>query len=168
MTAIETLIQPVIHCNVINRLVQCTEKGISSLWCPFQWCMCWWCLVAQSCPTLCDPMDCSQPSPSVRGDSPGKNTRVGCHALHQGIFPTQGSHPGLPHCRWILYHFSYQGSPNLNKSWENIGQTSSCPNISMKAIVVFKSIKIMKDKERPRNGHILEEDITSETGNSFI
>ena len=38
----------------------------------------------------------------------------------------------------------------------------------MKAIVLFKSIKIMKDKERPRNGHILEEDITRETGNSFI
>ena len=34
---------------------------------------------------------------------PGTNTGVGCHFLLQGIFPTQGSHPGLPHCRWILY-----------------------------------------------------------------
>ena len=36
-------------------------------------------------------------------DSPGKNTGVGCHALLQGIFLTQGSNPGL-HCRQILYH----------------------------------------------------------------
>ena len=33
---------------------------------------------------------------------------VGCHALLQGIFPTQGSNPGLPHCRWILYCLSHQ------------------------------------------------------------
>ena len=39
------------------------------------------CLVTQSCPTLFDPMDCSLPSSSVHGDSPGKNTGVGCHAL---------------------------------------------------------------------------------------
>ena len=47
-------------------------------------------LVAQSCPTLCDPMDCSLPGSFVHGDSPGKHTGVGCHALLQGIFPTQG------------------------------------------------------------------------------
>ena len=46
-------------------------------------------------------------------DSPGKNTGVGCHALLQGIFPTQGSNPSLPHCRWILYHLSHQGSPRI-------------------------------------------------------
>ena len=45
--------------------------------------------VAQSCPSLCDPMDCSPPGSSVHGDSPGKNTGVYCHALLQGIFPTQ-------------------------------------------------------------------------------
>ena len=56
-------------------------------------------------------MDCSPPDSSVHGDSPGKNTEVGCHALLQGIFPTQGSNPGLPHCRWILYCLSHQGSP---------------------------------------------------------
>ena len=46
------------------------------------------CLVAQSCPTLWNPMDCSPPGSSVHGDSPGKNTGAGCHALLQGIFPT--------------------------------------------------------------------------------
>ena len=39
---------------------------------------------------------------SLHGDSPDKNTGVGCHALLQGIFLTQGSNPGLPHCRRIL------------------------------------------------------------------
>ena len=45
--------------------------------------------------------------------SPGKNTGVGCHFLLQGIFPTQGSNPGLPYCRKILYHLSHQGSPRI-------------------------------------------------------
>ena len=43
-------------------------------------------------------------------NSPGKNTGVGSHYLLQGIFPTQASNPGLPHCRCILYHPSHQGS----------------------------------------------------------
>ena len=42
------------------------------------------CLVAGSCPTLCDPMDCSPPGSSVHADSSGKNTRLGCHALLRG------------------------------------------------------------------------------------
>ena len=50
-------------------------------------------------PTPFDPMDCSPPGSSVYGDSPGKNTGVGCHALLQRIFPTQGLKQGLPHCR---------------------------------------------------------------------
>ena len=49
-------------------------------------------------------MDCSPTGSSVSGDSPGKTTAVGCHALLQGIFPTQGLSPDLPHCRWILYY----------------------------------------------------------------
>ena len=42
------------------------------------------CLVAQSCLTLCNPMDYSLPASSVHRDYPGKNTGVGCHALLQG------------------------------------------------------------------------------------
>ena len=53
-------------------------------------------LVAQSCPTLLDPVDCSPPGSSVHGDSPGRNTGVRCHAVLQGIFLTQESNPGLP------------------------------------------------------------------------
>ena len=63
--------------------------------------------VAQSCLSLCDPMDCT-----VRGISPGQNTGVGSLSL-QGIFPTQGSNPGLPHCRWILSQLSHKGSPRI-------------------------------------------------------
>ena len=68
-------------------------------------------LLAQLCPTLCDPEDCSPPGSSVHGDSPSKHMGVGCHALLQGIIPTQGMNPGLPHSRWILYPLSHQGSP---------------------------------------------------------
>ena len=56
------------------------------------------CLVAQLCPALCDPMDCSLPGSFVRGDSPGKHTGMGCHALLQGIVQTQESNQGLLHC----------------------------------------------------------------------
>ena len=72
------------------------------------------CLVARSCQTLFNPMDCSPPGSSVHGDPPGKNTGVGCHALLQGIFPTQGLNPGFPYCKWILYCLSHQGSPTIS------------------------------------------------------
>ena len=70
-------------------------------------------LVAQSCPTLCDRLGCSPPGSCVRGDSPGRNT--GCQALLQGIFLTQGSNPGLLHCRRILDCQSHQRSPRIRK-----------------------------------------------------
>ena len=71
------------------------------------------CLIAQSCPTLCNPMNCSLPGSSVPGNFPGKNTRLGCHALLQGIFQNHESNPGLLHSRRILYHLSYQGCPGI-------------------------------------------------------
>ena len=58
-------------------------------------------------------MDCSPPGPFVHGESPVANARVGCHALLQGIFLTQGSNPGLLHCRQSLNHLSHQGSPRI-------------------------------------------------------
>ena len=71
------------------------------------------CLVAQLCSTFCNPMDGSPPGFSVHGDSPGKNTGVGCQALLRGIFPTQELNPGLSHCRHILYCLNHQGSPRI-------------------------------------------------------
>ena len=70
-------------------------------------------LSLQLCLTLCDPMDFSLPCFSVHGDSSDKNTEVGCHALLQGIFPTQGLKAGLLYCRQILYCLSQQGSPRI-------------------------------------------------------
>ena len=64
-------------------------------------------LVSQSCLTLCDPMDYSPPGFSVHGIL---QARVGCHALFHGIFPTQGSNPGLLCCRQILYPRRYLGN----------------------------------------------------------
>ena len=67
-------------------------------------------LVAQSCPALCDPMDCSPPGSSVH-DFPGKNTGVGSHSLLKRILPTQGLNLSLLHWRQILYHLNHLGSP---------------------------------------------------------
>ena len=69
------------------------------------------CLVAQSCLTLCDPVDCSPPGSSVHGILQARVTGVGCHSLLQRPFLTQGSNLGLSHCRQILYRLSHQGSP---------------------------------------------------------
>jgi len=46
-------------------------------------------------------------------NSPGQKSGVGSYSFLQGIFPTQGSNPGLPHCRQILYCLSHQGSPRI-------------------------------------------------------
>ena len=65
-------------------------------------------LVAQLCLTLCDPMDYSSPGSSVHRISQERILEWVAVFLLQGIFPTQGSNPGLLHCRQILYHLSYR------------------------------------------------------------
>ena len=73
--------------------------------------ICYMCLESESHSVLSDSL---QPhglySP---GTSPGQNNGVGSLSLLQGIFPTQGSNPGLPYCRWILYQLSHKGSPRI-------------------------------------------------------
>ena len=59
--------------------------------------------ITQSCPTLWDPM-------YIPWNSPGRNTGVDTLSLLQGVFPTQGSNPGLSHCWWILYQLNHKGS----------------------------------------------------------
>ena len=61
--------------------------------------------VAQSCPTLCDPMD------SIVYGVLQVRTWSGSLSLLQRSFPTQGLNPGLPHCRRILYQLSHKGKP---------------------------------------------------------
>ena len=65
--------------------------------------------LVQSRPTLYDLMDYACGS----WNSPGQNIRVGSLSLLQGIFPTQGSNPGLPHCRQIRFCLSHQESPRI-------------------------------------------------------
>ena len=67
-------------------------------------------LVVQSCPALCNPMDCSPPGSSVPEFSRQEYWN-GLPFPSPGVFPTQGSNLGLPHYRQILYHLSHQGSP---------------------------------------------------------
>ena len=69
--------------------------------------------IAQSCPTLCDPMDCSLPGSSIHGIL---RQEYWSRLLFPSpwVFPTQGLNPGLLHCRQVLYQLSYQGSPYHN------------------------------------------------------
>ena len=75
-----------------------------------------------TCQTESESESCSVMSNFLRphGYSPctslGQNTVVGSLSLQQGIFPTQGSNPGLPHCRWILYQPSHKGSPSCRQT----------------------------------------------------
>ena len=66
--------------------------------------------VVQFCPTLCDPTDYT-----VLGILQARILEWVAVPLLQGIFPTQGSNPGFPHCRQILYQLSYLGSPKIYK-----------------------------------------------------
>ena len=94
------------------------------------------CAYLLSCVTLCDPRDCSPPVSSVRGDSLGKDTGVGCHTLLRGIFPTQGSNPGLQHCRQTLYRLSHQGSLFLEQHFPKCTRIFFFP--------VYNSLKVQK------------------------
>ena len=67
-------------------------------------------LVTRSCPIL-KPHGLEPVSLLCPWDSPGKNSGVGCHALLQGTFLTQGSNPPLLDCRQILYHMNPPGKP---------------------------------------------------------
>ena len=77
--------------------------------------------VTQLCPTLCDPMDCPW-------NSLGQHPGISSLSLLQGIFPTEGSNPGLRHCRRIPYQWSHKGSPEEAKIF--LKQTSYASKIS--------------------------------------
>ena len=82
----------------LPRPTECTSPSAGML-----------CFATQSCLTLCDPMDCSLPGTSVRGI-------LQARTLEWVALPSsRGSNrpPGFPHCRWILYHLSHQGRPEM-------------------------------------------------------
>ena len=70
-------------------------------------------LITQSCPTLCNPLDCSSPGSSAHGSLQARILEWEAILFFQGIFLTQGSNPDLLHCRQILYHLSHQRSSKL-------------------------------------------------------
>ena len=67
-------------------------------------------LVAQLCPTLCDPMDCGPPGSSDNGIFQARILEWVAMPFFRGLFLSQGSNPGLPHCGQILYHMNYPES----------------------------------------------------------
>ena len=104
--------------------------------------------VTQSCPTLCDPIDGSPPGSSVHGDSPGKNTGVGCHFLLQGIFPTQGSNPDPPHCRQILSQLKHQEVHAASSHW---GGTTSHSTPFFKGVLLIQA-PLHPSSSSPKSG----------------
>ena len=113
---------------IVIQIITCDHAGWGTFWSQ--------CLdtpsrqaskAAQSCPALRPrglwPTRLLRPR-----DLPGKNTGVGCHFLLQGIFPTQGSNPGLPHCRQRLYLWATREAPSgcYNKVlWQKLQMWSS-------------------------------------------
>ena len=120
----------------VRACVPIISGGPGNTWCP---CVLTQCLCAkslQSCPALCDLMDYSPPA-SGPWDCPGKNSGVGCHALLQGIFLTQGSNPRL----FYLLHWqagslplALPGKPILSDTgiWDNpmegVKGARNCPS----------------------------------------
>ena len=78
-------------------------------------------------------------APLSMGILQGRNTGVGCHVLLQGIFPIQGSNPGLPHCRWILYHLSHQGRSGEAQMGERFqsSQPGARATVSTKSVMTL-------------------------------
>ena len=73
---------------------------------------------------------------------------MGCHFLLQGIFPTQGSNLGLPHCRQILYHLSYQGRNEREKAQRKSEIKKGETNITL-TLKSDKDITYKKENYRP-------------------
>ena len=75
-------------------------------------------------------------------DFPGKNTGVGCHALLQGIFPTQGLNPGLLHCRQTLWSEPPGKSPELWDVVLILGNVFLCSQI-LEAMNTYILLRIL-------------------------
>ena len=121
------------------------------------------CLVALSCPTLCDPMDCSLPGSSVHGDSPDKSTGVGWHVSSRDL-PNPGVELGLPvlqadslsaellgptmaytnsQCLLKNYvkSFKWVVSCNTDKTLYEIGTIMDIPHLQFSCSVVSDSLR---------------------------
>ena len=108
---------------------------------PTQWTWVWWTLGAgdgQGGLACCSSWGCKELDTTERlnwtihnpWNSPGQNTGVGSRSLLQGIFPTQGSNLGLPHCRQIFYPMNHQGSPKILESLNTKGRNEKYKYLS--------------------------------------
>ena len=132
---------------------------------------------AQLCLTLCKPMDCSSPGSSVSGDSPGKNTGVGCHAVLQGIFPIQESNLhllSLLHWQAGSLPLVPPGKPLLVFTWTQFQLFFWAPDISILSVPLLQGIVRVhsvcgKDKgsQTPRMGESTNSKYFSRTLSTF-
>ena len=101
----------------------------------------------------CDSIACSLPGSSVQS----KNTGVGSHSLFQGIFPTQGSHPGLYHYRQTLYHLSHQGSPiNIWGTFKNL-ILKQCLCMVVTIILSTENLSLQSLRNKPKIIQIIDD-----------
>ena len=80
-------------------------------------------------------------------NSPGQNTGVGSLSLLQGVFPTQGSNPGLPQCRWLLYQLSHR---EAQESWSGEAITREKRHRrhhEMSVRVLFSRVPLLRPRE---------------------
>ena len=104
------------HFNILNNQYNCFRPNISPVYRQDAVL----CLVTHLCLTLCDPVDCSLPGSSVHGDSPGKNTGMGCHAPSRGS--SQPRSPTMqmeslpcPPVSIVIYTWQILSSTELNR-----------------------------------------------------
>ena len=86
-------------------------------------------------------------SPVSPWNSPGQNTGVDSLSLLQGIFPIQGSNPGLLHCGQILYQLSYQGSPREDTREDSTHGHHQMVNTEIRLIIFFAAVEQKQDWE---------------------
>ena len=84
--------------------------------------------------------------------SPGQNTGVGSLSLLQWIFPTYGSNPGLPYCRWILYYLSPQGKHVKNSKREGARDLASVGSRKWEVLSVYTSLWKAKGPDSLKSG----------------
>ena len=116
---------PILYITSIVYVIQPQSPDLPHpLYIPRYPCVC--ALVAQTCPTLCDLMDCSLPSSAVLGISQTRILEWVAISFSRGLFPAQGLNLSLPHCRRILYHPSHQGSPLVSIGFSSAAFYRSC------------------------------------------
>ena len=122
------------------------QRALSRVPCAIQWvltvCVCVCCLLSRV--RLLRPHRLQLARLLCSWNSPAKNTAVGSHFLLQGIFPTQGSNPGLLHCKQTLYRLSHRGSPLCLFYIQNRQCIYVNPNLPTLCAEVRQCVKILE------------------------